>query len=486
MLNPAHFISMKLQAAAASPAASQAQNVTTHATSTAEPESRGLQLYALLGDTEFQDRLEGWMANLKGWFEGFGFSAQWADISAWFVFFLGLLFVCYLGLLIAKFIIRKIVNRSLQKVRARWAGLLIKQDVLVRLAHLVPIFILAIGLPLLVSDAIRAWILPVLDVYSLWVVLIVGYGLIEFGADLYQGRQGAEDIPIEGLVQACKLVLTAIIGLCVLSVIFAKSPLWFVSGLGAFMAIVLLIFRDSLLGLVAGLQLAANDMVRVGDWIEIPGTRVDGDVLEVNLTTVRVSNWDRTIAMVPAYDLFQNAFVNWRGMSDSGGRRIKRSINIDMSTIEFATSEMLEAWGKISLLRPYLEEKRKAIAEWNAEKGVAEPGDINGRRQTNIGAFRAYIDAYLQAHPKIHKEGFTFLIRQLQPTSEGLPIEVYVFTNDNRWVPYEGIQSDIFDHLLAMVPVFQLEVAQSPTGGDIRKAEHLLASSAGATRASDA
>ncbi|MDG2424292.1 MAG: mechanosensitive ion channel family protein [Phycisphaerales bacterium] len=442
-------------------------------------ESVGLNIYDNLGQTSARGMLERWQDGLENIFGGWGASSAVADWGAWAVFLVSLLAICMFANWLAKLIIKIIFYQTLRKSGSSWGLALIQNKVLTRLSHLVPVVILAIGLPLIVSESVRGWILPVLDIYTLWIILIVGYGIIDCIGTIYTNHKGDERTPIKGVLQASKLLLTLGIGLFVLSVLFSKSPVYFISGLGAFMAIILLIFRDSLLGLVAGLQLTANDMVRVGDWIEIPGKGVDGDVIEVTLTTVRVSNWDRTIAMVPAYDLFQNAFINWRGMSESGGRRIKRSINIDISTIDFATDEMLDSWKKIHLLAPYLERKAEEITAWNNKHDVDNPEDVNGRRQTNIGAFRAYVEAYLRNHSKIHQENFTFLVRQLQPGPEGLPLEVYVFTNDNRWEPYEAIQADIFDHLLAIISRFDLEVHENPSGSDIRNATNPALASAG-------
>ncbi|MEE2908590.1 MAG: mechanosensitive ion channel family protein [Planctomycetota bacterium] len=435
-------------------------------------EEAGLHIFEGLGNTAARSTLERWQDSLESLFTGWGAAPSTANWGAWAVFLVSLVVICVVANWLAKLTIRLFIHRPLRNSGTLWASALIENKVLTRLSHLIPVVLLAIGLPLIFSEEVRGWILPVLDIYTLWILLIVCYGITDCAGTIYDNRQGPERTPIKGLLQAIKLVLTLIIGLFVLSILFSKSPLYFISGIGAFMAIVLLIFRDSLLGFMAGLQLSANDMVRVGDWIEIPGKGVDGDVIEVSLTTVRVSNWDRTIAMVPAYDLFQNAFINWRGMSESGGRRIKRSINIDISTIQFATPEMLESWKKIHLLEPYLERKTKEIDDWNRQLKVEEDGDINARRQTNVGAFRAYIEAYLHSHPKIHQENFTFLVRQLQPGPDGLPIEIYVFTNDNRWEPYEAIQCDIFDHLLAIISRFDLEVHESPSGSDIRQAEN--------------
>jgi len=229
----------------------------------------------------------------------------------------------------------------------------------------------------------------------------------------------------------------------------------------------MLVFRDSILGFVAGIQLAANKMVAVGDWIEMPNYGADGDVLEVALTTVKVQNWDKTITTIPTYALISESFKNWRGMSESGGRRIKRPVNIDMSSIRFCDEEMLERYGKIQYISEYIEAKKEELEEFNQAINVDNASLVNGRRMTNIGTFRAYIRAYLQNHPAINKS-MTFLIRQLQPTEHGLPIEIYVFSKDKVWANYEAIQADIFDHILAVVPEFDLRVHQNPTGADFR------------------
>lgn len=430
------------------------------------------------GESSMKRYLETWFNWIHSIFTRWGVGDTAADWLTWAVFGLGILIACVVVNYIAKLAIKLFVNPRLLKHKSNWSDAVVKSGVILRLSHFIPLFMLAVCLPLLFSQSWQEWLLPLLTLYGLWVVLVVGYAFIELAGDIYQAQKNEDRSSILGLIQACKLILTLIAIILGLSIMFSKSPVYFLSGIGAFMAVFLLIFKDTLLGLVAGLQLGANDMVRVGDWIAIPGTEVDGDVVELSLTTVQVSNWDRTIAMVPTYDLFQKPFINWRGMSDSGGRRIKRSINIDISTIQFATSEMLDKWSHIKLLEPYLERKQSEITEWNKSQGVDSCEDINARKQTNVGAFRAYVESYLRNHPKIHQKDFTFLVRQLQPTSEGLPVEVYVFTNDNRWVEYEGIQSDIFDHLLAVVPYFDLEVHELPSGSDVRNAESRAAAAA--------
>ena len=291
------------------------------------------------------------------------------------------------------------------------------------------------------------------------------YALVDAMMIIGTNNERLKDVPIKGFFQAIKIVLTLGVAIWVLSILSDKSPAYFLSGLGALMAILLIVFKDTLLGFTAGILISANDLVRNKDWIEIPGTNVDGEVFDVSLTTVKVRNWDNTIANVPAYTLISGAFKNWRGMEKSGGRRIKRAISIDMQTIHFASEQEIARWQKIELLKPYLTQKLEEIREANAH--VPETADpsvpANTRNLTNIGTFRAYCAAYLKANRKIH-QGMTMLVRQLDPKATGLPLEIYVFTNDTRWAVYENIQSDIFDHLFAIMPEFGLAPFQEPSG----------------------
>jgi miniconductance mechanosensitive channel len=229
----------------------------------------------------------------------------------------------------------------------------------------------------------------------------------------------------------------------------------------------MLIFKDSILGLVAGIQLSTNQMLHIGDWIEMPKYGADGDVIDISLTTLKVQNWDKTITTIPTYALISDYFKNWRGMSESGGRRIKRSINIDVTSIKFCTQEMLDKFKRFKCIREYVERKLEEIDTHNTSEGVDESDLVNGRHLTNIGTFRAYVAAYLRSHPRVH-QGMTFLVRHLQPTAEGLPIQIYIFSNDQAWANYEAIQADIFDHILAVVPEFELRVFQNPTGADFQ------------------
>jgi miniconductance mechanosensitive channel len=283
--------------------------------------------------------------------------------------------------------------------------------------------------------------------------------------DIYRTFEFAKRMPIKGFIQIIK-ILVALMGIItILAVVLKKDPSNLIAGMGAMTAVLLLIFKDSIMGFVAGIQLSTNKMVHIGDWIEMGKFGADGDVIDITLTTVKVQNWDKTISTIPAYALISDSFKNWRGMSEAEGRRIKRSVNIDMNTIKFCTNEMLEKFRRFGLISGYLGEKQKELAGFNAANKIDDSEMVNGRRITNIGTFRAYVAAYLRCHPKVNKD-MTFIIRQLEPTSKGLPIQIYVFCTDKAWANYEGIQSDIFDHILAIVPEFELKVFQQPAGAD--------------------
>ncbi|MDP7294839.1 MAG: mechanosensitive ion channel, partial [Vicinamibacterales bacterium] len=275
--------------------------------------------------------------------------------------------------------------------------------------------------------------------------------------------------PLTSFVQIIKLTIYCVSAIAALSLVLGKSPVLLLSGLGAMTAVLMLVFKDPILGFVGGVQLSVNRMVAPGDWIEMPKYGADGDVMEVGLTSVKVRNWDKTITTIPTYALISESFKNWRGMSESGGRRIKRAIQIDTTSIRFCDDESLARFSKIRHMGSYIERKRQEIADWNAEHDADDTRPSNLRRLTNVGTFRAYIVAYLRHHPLIHQE-MTFLVRQLESGAQGLPIEIYVFSRDTDWVRYEDLQSDIFDHIMAIAPEFDLRVYQSPSGGDLQDA----------------
>lgn len=315
------------------------------------------------------------------------------------------------------------------------------------------------------------WFLHVVEVVTdQWIILFALLSLFTF-LDILQSisdrRETRGHFPLRGLLQTVKLVASILTTILAVSLLMDKSPLILLSGLGALSAVLLLVFKDPILGLVAGIQLSANNMLAVGDWLEMPKYGADGDVVDIALTTVKVRNWDKTITTIPTYALISDSFKNWRGMSEAGGRRIKRSIHVEMSSVCFLSKEQLGELKKAQLLSDYIASTITEIEKENIDKKADMTVIQNGRRMTNVGTFRKYLVSYLKNHPKIH-QGMTLIVRQLEPTTFGLPIEIYAFTNTTSWNAYEDIQSDIFDHIIAVLPAFSIRVHESPTGNDIR------------------
>ena len=282
--------------------------------------------------------------------------------------------------------------------------------------------------------------------------------------DIYLTTRRAENKPIKGYLQIVKIFFFIMGCIVILGILMGKSPWVFVSGLGAMTAILLLIFKDTILSLIASLQISFNDLIKIGDWLSVPQYNADGDVIDIALHTIKIQNWDKTISVIPTHKLIEGTFKNWRGMQESGGRRIKRAVHIDISSIKFCDDIMLQKFMKFQLLQQYLTARLTEIKEYNTKNKIDTSEIVNGRNLTNVGVFRRYILEYLSNHPHVKKD-MTFLIRQLAPGSTGLPIEIYVFSDDIEWVNYEAIQADIFDHILAVVPQFGLKVFQYPTGG---------------------
>ena len=370
------------------------------------------------------------------------------------------------NLVVKKFIV-EILRSVAKRTNTKLGEYLLQESFFLRLSHLAPAFVISTLSELVFQNypVFNGFIAVLVNLYLVVIILWVIDALIDTLYKLYEESRLSTKLPLKGICQAVKIVVNVTGIIFILSILLDKSPLYFFSGLGALTAVLLLVFKDVILGLVAGIQLTANNMVRKGDWVEMPKYGADGDVIDVALTTIKIQNWDKTITTIPAHALVSDAFKNWRGMSESGGRRIKRSIYLDLSSVCFLReSEVLEL-EKIELLKDYLTGKRSDIGEegLDLEKhGLAAPL-LNGRNLTNSGTFRAYCIEYLRAHPSIHQKGMTFLIRQLAPTEKGLPIEIYVFVNDVRWIEYEAIQSDIFDHLIAALPVFNLRAFQLPS-----------------------
>jgi miniconductance mechanosensitive channel len=340
--------------------------------------------------------------------------------------------------------------------------------VISRLANVVPALVLSLGIGM-VPDLPAALVTVVKNVCSAFIVLSIALAIgaaLNLANALYQRRPEAELRPIKGYVQVLKIVIYALAAILVIASLIDRSPLILLSGLGAMAAVLMLIFQDTLLSLVASVQLSSNDMVRLGDWIEMPQLNADGDVIDIALHTVKVLNWDKTVTTIPTKKLISDSFKNWRSMREAGGRRIKRSLLLDQQSIHFLGDAERIKLERFALLQDYFAAKADELAAWNARHPGTE-NSVNQRRLTNIGTFRVYVERYLRGHPGIH-QGMTLMVRQLAPTSDGLPLELYCFTSDTAWVAYEGVQSDIFDHLLSILPEFGLRVFQHPSGADMQ------------------
>ena len=361
--------------------------------------------------------------------------------------------------------IEKFANYTIQQ----WDDILVEKHIVKRILYFIPLILLYVmSSPILTGTSL----LPLSQTLISFLFLIAGMMFLDAMLNallaIYGKSAIAKEISITPFVQVLKLVLYFVTGILLLSLLLQKTPLYFLSGLGALTAVLMFVFKDVLMGFVAGIQLIANKMVAPKDWIEMPKYGADGDVLEITLTTVKVQNFDNTITTIPTYALINESFKNWRNMNLSGGRRIKRYVNIDLGSIKFCSSEMLEQFKHIQLISQYIQNRQEEILVYNKKHQVDESTLVNGRRLTNIGVFRSYVEAYLRQHPMIHKD-MTFLIRQLSPSENGLPIEIYVFCKDTKWTAYEAIQADIFDHILAVVPEFDLRVFQEPSGSDFQK-----------------
>ncbi len=384
-----------------------------------------------------------------------------------------ILFLAGLGFFLAKKIIVETAHRFSARTSNRLDDLFSQYRVYNLAAYAVSLLILHLGLAFLPTLA------PVVDrlVSVGWVMIGALFidRLLSVGVALYERHPIAREHPIKGYVQIVKIFVYAAAVIIGLATLLHRSPWVFLSGLGAVSAILLIIFRHTLLSFVASFQIVSQDLFRIGDWIEMPKFGADGEVVDIALHTIKVQNWDKTIVVIPTYKFLEESFKNWRGMELSGGRRIKRAILVDQSTVKLLDEELLARLKKVHLLRNYLEEKLKEIETYNREHGIdTEASPLNGRRLTNLGTFRIYIEEYLRHHPKIRKD-MTLMVRQLAPTPQGLPLEVYCFVADTRWVPYERVQADIFDHILSTAGEFDLRVYQMPTGNDLKEGLKALA-----------
>ncbi|MFA7056944.1 MAG: mechanosensitive ion channel family protein [Candidatus Cloacimonadales bacterium] len=368
-------------------------------------------------------------------------------------------------------LVLKLVHKLIVKSKATWDDYLIKRKVL---ASLVPlpglIFIYQSASALEKSGTLIGKLVAVVIIF---VILRFLGNLMDFFSDIYNTMEIAEGKSIKGFTQILMIILYIIGFIVAVSIFINTNPWVLISGLGAMTAVLLLIFQDTILSFVASVRISTSDIIRIGDWLEVPKFGADGDVIDISLYNVSIQNWDKTITNIPSFKLINDSFKNWRGMQESGGRRIKRTIIIDISSVKFLDDEMIAKFEKIHYLKDYILSKQEELAEYNEVNNIDDSVIVNGRRMTNLGTFRAYITSYLRHHPKVHKE-LTFLIRQLQSDKVGVPIEIYVFTNDTAWVNYEGIQADIFDHLFAVAPEFGLRVFQDPSNYNYERISNSL------------
>ncbi|TPE44487.1 mechanosensitive ion channel family protein [Pontibacter mangrovi] len=356
------------------------------------------------------------------------------------------------------------------RTSTQFDDLLIRNNVFKHLAKVVPLILVVQALPIVFAD-FPGWVKPLrtlTDVYTVLLSIWIIRALLRTVKDFLKTTALFRDKPVDSFLQVVNIFLYFMGGLLIFSLLTGKEVWAFITAMGAASAILLLVFKDTILGFVASIQVSTNDMVRIGDWITMEKYGADGDVIEINLTTVKVQNFDKTITTIPTYYLISDSFKNWRGMQDAGGRRIKRSILIKISSIKYLSADDVERLSKIQLIQDYLQERQQQITEHNQAKGIDKSILINGRSLTNVGVFRRYIDAYIAQHEFTHKH-MTMMVRQLEPTTTGMPIELYVFTNDVRWDKYESIMADIFDHLLAAVRYFDLEVFEYPAADDMRE-----------------
>lgn len=379
-----------------------------------------------------------------------------------------LLFLSWLLYVGFRPLILRWVRHVIRRTTFTWDDQLLGHGVFRWLTHLLPgllIYLLAPGLfettPLL-AEVLRA----AAEIYLLVSIYFVFDSLFNAIQAILSSKQICRHLNLTAISQVAKLITALVIFLLCFAVLLQKPPLALLSGIGVLASVLMLVFKDVILGFAAGIQLSSNHMLTIGDWLEMPSHNADGDVEEIGLTTVKVRNWDKTITTIPTHALISESFRNWRGMSESGGRRIKRSILVDTNSIRLCSEEMLERFREIEHIANYIERKKAEIAEFNSRiENAGKSSRVNGRRLTNIGTFRAYIEAYLRNHPDINQE-MTLLVRQLAPEGRGLPIEIYCFSANKEWAAYESIQADIFDHLFAVAPEFDLTVFQEPTGRD--------------------
>lgn len=401
-----------------------------------------------------------------------GMNAAWVDKSDNIVLLIFIILLAFFANFICHRVVLKTIAKIVSHTKAKWDDILFSDDVLVHASHLVAPILIYIALPMAFPGTENHSVLEFLSRLCMVYIILVSVSFISSILNsfynIFMQMEQFKNRPINGFVQIIKLLIYFLGVILIISTLINKSPTVLLTGLGASAAILMLVFKDSIMGFVSGIQLSANHMLKVGDWITVPKCGADGNVIEVTLNTVKVRNWDETITTIPPYLLVSDSFINWEGMSQSGGRRVQRAINIDMRSVHFCTQEMLDKFRRIALLSDYIDGMQKELTDYNKKKNIDNSVLVNGRRQTNLGVFRTYLTEYLKSLPVVNKN-MTLMVRQLQPTETGIPLQLYFFSSIKKWEKYEAIQADIFDHVLAIIPEFGLRVFQNPIGEDFKQ-----------------
>ncbi|MFZ4400331.1 MAG: mechanosensitive ion channel family protein [Bacteroidales bacterium] len=406
---------------------------------------------------------------IHDWLIQIGFNESYTLLLKGVIIVFAILLLSLIVFYLTRIIIVKVLHEIAKRTETTWDDIMVERRVFHRLAYIAPAIIIHELMPSMLKDYIT-WIVlfqAALEIYIVLIIIIVMDAFFNALIDIYQNYEVAKFKPIKAYVQIFKIIVYLISGIIIISILINKSPVYLLTGLGAISAVLMLIFKDTLLGFVASIQLSSNDMLRHGDWITIPKFGADGTVLDINLTTVKIENFDKTITTVPTYSLISDAFQNWRGMEESGVRRIKRSIILNMNSIKFCSPEMIEKFSRFHLIRQYITETQESLHAFNTANQFGNTENVNAKQQTNLGVFRAYVEAYLQDNPHLSKNN-AIIVRQLQPTERGLPIEIYAFSTILEWGKYEDLMADIFDHILAVVPEFELQLFQNPSGSDFK------------------
>lgn len=405
----------------------------------------------------------------------YGMQQSWADKLDNYIVLLGIIIIASIATVICRHVILRAVAKLVQKTKVTWDDVVFDHKVMIHISRMVAPILIYVAIPIAFPEHGESELLDFLRRLCLIYIIAVFLRFISvFMAavyHVYSEKEQFRDKPLKGILQTVQIMVFLIGGIVIIGTLIDRDPMGLIAGLGASVAILMLVFKDSIMGFVSGIQLSANNMLKVGDWISMPKYNADGTVIEVTLNTVKIRNWDNTITTIPPYLLVSDSFQNWQGMRESGGRRVKRSINIDMSSVRFCTSEMLDKYRKIQLLKDYVDNTERVVREYNEEHRIDNSILVNGRRQTNLGVFRAYLTNYLRNLPTVNQE-LMCMVRQLQPTEKGIPLELYFFCTYKDWVPYEGVQADVFDHVLAIIPEFGLRVFQNPSGEDFKDLVH--------------